>query len=247
VPNGGFEQGNAHPDHWFVKLTDFKPKKETNAEGFISYRYICACGKDLGNVQPYIGLFCPQCKGFLSGEEAGAWYVNNDKCVSLDNGKTGRAVKFTLPKDVGENQGVRIFSALIPAKLGWGYILEFDVKTHKSLARVFVECYREVKVPRSFLWDGGYAPNAPKVPIERVYRCPVNCGSSPNWQHFKEPFPRKLPLGKSYQFNLMAVKLYAYMPGEAWFDNVVLRPMTEREMAEHTASTPRPTDKRFER
>jgi hypothetical protein len=246
VYNGNFEQGDRHPDYWFVTLTDFFCKKQPTDPP--TYKYMCACGEDLGSMQPFVGLICPKCKRFLSGEESGGWYVGNDKCVSLGNGPHGKCVKFTLPKDVGENQGVRIFSSMIPVPTrGWGYVLDFDVKTAGSLARVFVECYHNYQAKSTFTWNGGYAPSYSKNPVERCYRAPVNCGSSPNWQHFSEPFPRKLPLGKSYQFDFMVVKLYAYMPGEAWFDNVTLRPMTEREMSEHMSSTPRPKDKRFER
>ena len=47
------------------------------------------------------------------------------------------AVKFTLDKSTGENQGVRIFSRLIKVKPGWGYVLSFSCRTRGSHARVF--------------------------------------------------------------------------------------------------------------
>ena len=242
VPNGGFEKGDGLPEAWHVKLTDFYCKKQNDDKQHPAFRYICGCGQDLGDGQPYMGLICPKCKGFLCGQECGAWYVNNDKCVSLDHGAQGRCVKFTLPKDVGENQGVRIFSSIIKARKGWGYILDFDVKTDGALARVFVECYRPPKVIRSFLWDGGADPNAPKMPIERCHRAPVNCGAPKTWTHFT----REVIARKRYQFEYMVVNLYAYMPGEVWYDNVSLRPMTGKEMKDFLDSAPKPKDKRFE-
>jgi hypothetical protein len=241
VLNGGFEQGDKHPDYWFVKLTDFFDKDQHTDPP--SHKYICACGEDLGSMQPFVGLLCPKCKGFLSGDECGAWYAANDKCVSLDNGPHGKCLKFSLPKDVGENQGVRVFSSMIQAKRGWGYVLDLDVKTAGSLARVFVEGYRYYSAKSTFVWTGGYAPTFPKNPVERKYRCPVNCGSSPNWQHFTREFSPP----KNYQIDFMSVKLYAYMPGEAWYDNVSLRLMTEKEMSQFLSSAPKAKDKRFER
>ncbi len=241
VLNGGFEQGDKYPDHWFVKLTDFFCKKQPTDPP--TYKYICACGEDLGSIQPFVGLLCPKCKAFLSGEESGSWYVGNDKCVSMDHGPTGKCVKMTLPKDVGENQGVRIFSSMIPAKHGWGYVLDVDLKTAGTMTQVFVECYRYYSAKSTFVWNGEYAPTYSKNPIERCYRAHIYAGSSATWKHYHQDFSPP----KRYYFDFMVVKLYAYMPGEAWFDNVSLRPMTDKEMADHLAANSKPGDKRFER
>ena len=48
-----------------------------------------------------------------------------------------------------------------------------------------------------------------------------------------------------YHFDYMSVKLYAYMPGEAWFDNVSLRAMTSSELRSFLSTKRKPKDKRF--
>jgi len=241
VRNGSFERGNKHPDYWHVQLTDFMPKKQAHNPRFTSYRYICGCGNDLGDVKPWCGLICPKCGGFIGGEECGAWYLHNHERVSLGRGRSGRAIKFTLPPAVGNNQGVRAYSHLIKAKRGWGYKISFDAKTRGSHARVFVECYRFLSAPKSALWDGRRDPSAPKRPIERSYRAPVNCGSPSTWTRFS----RDIVAPKRYRFDYMTVKLYVYLPGEAWFDNVAVRPMTARELRSYL-SRRKVKDKRFE-
>jgi len=244
VKNGGFEQGEGQPALWHVRLTDFMPKKEVNAQNFISHRYICACGKDFGSVKPWCGLICPNCRGFFSGEECGDWYVSNHERVSLDKGLQGRAVKFTLPTDVGNNQGVRILSHLIKAKPGWGYKLSFAARARGSHPRVFVEGFRYLQRTASPVeWDGSADPGAPQQPIERCFRAHVNCEGADSWKTYTKDFVPP----KRYTFDYMTVKLYAYMPGEAWFDNVSLRPMTASEMREWLSGKREPKDKRFER
>jgi len=144
---------------------------------------------------------------------------------------------------VGENQGVRILSYLIKAKRGWGYKLSFSAKTKGSIARVFVECYRNLRSPRTTAqWEGRSDPTAPSDPIERSFRAHVNCGSPGSWKEFT----KDIVAPKRYHFDYMLVKLYAYMPGEAWFDNVSLKPMTARELREWISSKRKPKDKRFE-
>ena len=278
IKNGNFEKGNIYPDKWYVRLTDYMPDTTRHEGGARTYHYICACGHDLGEWKPWCGLFCPQCKGFISGEECGSWYVRNHERVSLVDGRSGKCIKFTLARNVGNNQGVRVFSHLVKAKPGWGYVLTFDARTSHSIARVFVECYRETKREGSFTWDAKFNPHKLNVPLERCYRAHVNCGSPTNIN--PEPEPRKKksrgearsekakeeaakqepprddwssdkpnyepppptqagPWGRyrkeivaprRYRFEWMTVKLYAYMPGEAWFDNVYLRPMTAKEL-----------------
>ena len=242
VENGGFEKGDRWPDAWHCKLTDYMPKEQVNAEGFKSYRYICACGEDLGDVKPWCGLFCPKCGGFISGEECGAWYAQNHERVSLDHGPHGYCVKFTLDKSTGENQGVRIMSQLIKVKPGWGYKLRFSCKTKDSIARVFVECYRYPPRAKSSHWEGPTDPGISKEQmLERSYRAHTNCGSPAAWKTFED----EIVAPKRYQFDYISVKLYAYMPGEAWFDDVSIVPMTAKELDDFK-SKKKVKDKRFE-
>lgn len=243
VTNGGFEKHDGKvPEGWHIKLTDFMPKEVGKDDaGNMRYRYICACGQDLGDVKPWCGLICPKCGGFISGEECGAWYTQNHERVSLDRGPNGYCVKFTLDKSTGENQGVRIMSHLIKVKPAWGYVLTFSCRTKGgAIARVWAECYRAPHTAKSYHWEGPMDPGA-KDGLERIYRAQVNCGSPDSWQ----TFTKEIVAPKRYQFDTISVKLYAYMPGEAWFDNVAIRPMTQKEYDDFVASK-KPKDKRFE-
>jgi len=298
IRNGNFEKGGVYPDGWYVRLTDFMPETTRHDGGARSYNYICACGHNLGEWKPWCGLFCPKCKGFISGEECGSWYVRNHERVSLVEGRSGKCIKFTLPRNVGNNQGVRVFSALVKAKPGWGYILTFDARTSHSIARVFVECYREIKREGSYTWDPKFNPHKLNRPIERCHRAHVNCAAPTNintlpdterrtsraerrrekerekaekeaakqepprddWRsdqpNYEPPPPtqagpwkryrKEVVAPRRYRFEWMTVKLYAYMPGEAWFDNIHLRPMTRKELkAFVTTRNARIRDKRF--
>ncbi len=239
VTNGSFERvdDEGGPEYWHYHLTDFMPETVREEDGNRTYHYICACGHDLGPVKPWVGLFCPKCKGFISGEECGAWYVKNHTRVSMGPGERGKAVKFTLPRSVGRMQGVRIFSRLIKAKRGWGYKLKFSVKTKGSAhPRVFVEGYRFI-TPGGSRYASKYMSEVPEElnpygmsrPLERKFRAQVNCKSSSSWKTYTKEFVAP----ERYQFDVLAVKLYAYMPGEAYFDNVVLQAMSRSEMREY--------------
>ncbi|MBM4039001.1 MAG: hypothetical protein FJ290_10865 [Planctomycetes bacterium] len=244
VENGGFEKSDGKlPEAWHCKLTDFMPKEVGKDEGgTMRYRYICACGQDLGDAKPWCGLLCPKCSGFISGEECGAWYVQNHERVSLDRNGPGYCVKFTLDKSTGENQGVRIMSHLIKVKPAWGYVMTFSCRTKGSIARVWAECYRPPQSTRSRYWEGPMDPAKPKDGLERSHRAQVNCGSPASW----ETFTKEIVAPKKYQFEFISVKLYAYMPGEAWFDNVSIRPMTPSEYSDFVATKNKTIkDKRF--
>ncbi len=248
VANGGFERtqkDNAKlPDAWHCKLADFMPKelgKDDN--GKMRYQYICGCGQDLGNERPWCGLICPKCGGFISGEECGAWYLQNHERVSLDRNGTGYCVKFTLDKSTGENQGVRIMSHLIRVKPSWGYIMSFDCKSKGALIQVFAECYRGAKSTKLRAWEGPMDPLKPKEGLDRSHRAHVYVAGQAEGQW--KTFTKEIVAPKRYLFDTISVKLYAYMPGEAWFDNVSIRPMTSSEYNDFI-SKKKPKDKRFE-
>lgn len=249
VLNGSFRKGTKEAGDdawtipgWHVRLADWRQSEvKRDEDGKRYYTYSCGCGHKLGDFHPWAGLRCPACKGFFGGEECGSWYIQNHKRVSLGRGKTGKGMHFKLSRSVGNNQGVRVYSRLIKAKPGWGYKLSFDAVTKGSHARVFVECFRET-TQADYELDREMDPSGTKYPVERCFRAHVNCTGTSNWKHFTKTFvPRK-----RYRFDWMSVKLYAYMPGEAAFDNVVLRPLSPAEMDDYLSSRRKPKDKRFE-
>jgi hypothetical protein len=252
VVNGDFERAtdDKKPEYWHYRLADFMPQATDNGDGTKSYRYICGCGHDLGAAKPWCGLQCPKCKGFIAGDEYGGWYLQNHEYVSVvPGGASGHCVKFTMPPDIGNNQGVRIFSQLIQAKRGWGYKLSFACKaTNGGHPRVFVECYRFIQIGGSkfkskYMTDVSKEldPDGTRKPIERIFRAHVNCDGGSSWKTYTKDFVAP----ERYQFDWMTVKLYGYMPGEVYFDNVSLVPMTSSEMYEYDKSRRRPKDERF--
>jgi len=271
VKNGGFEDGLVG---WNIRLTDYMPETIRDGDDNRTYRYRCACGADLGEYKPWIGIVCPKCKGWISGEECGAWYVKNHERVSIVAGGEGRCMKFDLPTSVGNNQGVRVFSDIIKCKKGWGYRLSFYAKAAGAHPRVWVECYAETEKEGSWNWDPEFNPQNLNRPLKRVYRAQVNCGATTNerseppragdfrdddgggeaiiegggsseetspeppkyvkpgtWQRYY----KEVVAPERYHFEYMSVKLYAYMPGTAWFDNVKIEPMTASELAKFKA------------
>jgi len=247
--NGEFERvdDKGGPEYWHYQLTDFMPQTTRNADGTRTYRYKCGCGHDLGPAKPWAGLICPKCRGWISGEECGSWYLKNHERVSVVRGGRGRCVKFDLPTSVGNNQGVRIFSRLMRAKRGWGYKLRFSVKA-TAHPRVFVEGYRYAQVGGS-RFASKYMTDVPKEldpdrtgkPLERIFRAHVNCSTSSSWETYTKEFVAP----ERYQFDFLSVKLYAYMPGEAWFDSVELVPMSRSEMTEYYKGKSKAKDQRF--
>jgi hypothetical protein len=226
VENGNFEKPNLAG--WHARLADYVVRTERK-DGKRKWQYYCGCKAYLGPERPWAGLFCYQCNGFMGGEESGKWYRDNHTCVSVDRGKTGRCVKFTLPKDVGNNQGVRLYSRLIRVPEGEGYKISFDAKANRSNLHLFVECHRKRRVPDDFVPYEKLDPTGKARPIDRIYRVNMEIGTPKQWQHFSRGFTPP----KRYRFEWMHIKLYAYMPGEAWFDNVKLEKMTEVELREY--------------
>ena len=77
--------------------------------------------------------------------------------------------------------------------------------------------------------------------LKRVYRHTVHVRSPGDWTHFSSTFTAP----KRNQFDYMFVTLYAYLPGEAAYDNVVLRKLTAKELKAHYRKHGRPKDKRL--
>ena len=73
-------------------------------------------------------------------------------------------------------------------------------------------------------------------PLKRVFRQQINGQSPPTWTTLTERFANEEPKPFDYMF----VSLYGYIPGEVGFDNVVLRRLTDRELAAWRQENPPP-------
>jgi len=243
LTNGGFEKGLSKTDEpvgWHTKLTGViatpqytDPANKKGRTGIVHFR--CGCGHDWGTVRPRPMLVCPQCKHTNPGlEDSGDLYQRNHEYVRLVRGRHRKAIGMTLPKAVGRAQGVRVISKLVTAKRGEGYEIRVDAISAGPHLRVFVEGFirqaQEHEQPSlSEATKPEADPHGHTHRLKRVFRKQINIGTPSTWQTFSQRFvPRE-----GYAFDAMFVTLYAYHPGEAAYDNVVLRQLSPVERQAH--------------
>ncbi|NQT20186.1 MAG: hypothetical protein HQ592_10820 [Planctomycetes bacterium] len=266
IRNGKFEQGPGDeygPPYWNTGIMGFMPKivgKDDNGDNI--YNYICGCGHNMGPTKPEVGVRCEKCRRYSIAEETGGWYNDNHNLVKLGPGKgSGYGIKMTLPKAIGENQGTRCVSDIVHVRRDWPYELSLDVRTKGAVVRVWAEGYRYADVARDSTKDDVDAEEENKDVkdddndddalqstqsmtrvIEKCYRAQINFGSPGGWTRKSRIF---MP-PERYKVDFFQVKLYAYMPGEAYFDNVVLRPLSSYEANKWMSTRKKKKDKRFQ-
>lgn len=255
LANGGFEKGTSDTDEpagWHTRITGVIPVPEytdpANKRGRTGVNnFRCGCGHDWGPVRPWAMLVCPNCERLNPGlEDSGGLYQQNESYVDLVAGRSGKAARLTLPEAIGNNQGVRVVSDLIKARRGAGYEIAVDAAAEGSHLRVFVEGFRKLPVSsRDSQWLAGLPAKAnplrQKARLERVFRKQINVGTPASWQRFSEKFVAP----SRYQFDVMFVTLYAYLPGKAAYDNVVLRELNRAELRDYLREHPGPKDRRL--
>ena len=77
--------------------------------------------------------------------------------------------------------------------------------------------------------------------VEKKYRVNVNIGTSASWTSVERTF---IP-PPNYKVDFIQIKLYGYFPGECYFDNIVVRPLSPTEAKEWLAKQKPRKDKRF--
>ncbi|MEN6404933.1 MAG: hypothetical protein ABFC77_00525 [Thermoguttaceae bacterium] len=139
-----------------------------------------------------------------------------------ERGKSdNQVVRFTLDKNVAENEGVMYYSQRFPIRPGATYRFQCRWRSNGPAVKVFVKCYDEQRGP----YDA-----ATKQPRE-VYRCQMNLKGEPNvWNTHAEDFTPNHP---RYSPKWGRVMLYAYLkPGEVEFDDVVVKLIQESSRAQ---------------
>ena len=255
LSNGQFERWSdktGEPEGWHTRITSLIPIPEyrdpANKKGRTGVtRFKCGCGYMWGTVRPWTNLVCPQCGQMNHGlEDSAANYDLNYESVEPVSGKSGKGAGITMSEPVGNNQGVRVISELVKAERGAGYKLSFDAKSQGPLMRVFVEGFKLMpKDTEAREWaktlDAKSNPLKLTARLKRCFRAQVNAKTPGQWTRFNKTFAPQ----KRYQFDYMFVTLYAYLPGEAAYDNVVLRKLTASELKAHRGKRGRPKDKRL--
>src|SRR5262249_46250218 len=154
----------------------------------------------------------------------------------LINGAQGKGLGFKLSEAVGNMQGVRALSDLIPAHRGDGYEFSVDTISRGSSVRLFVEGFQldrdadDIKEVQAWLkkLPPGSNPLHLTAPLKRVFRQQINGQTPATWTTLSERFADEEPKPFDYMF----VSLYGYIPGEVGFDNVVLRRLNPQELAD---------------
>ena len=145
-----------------------------------------------------------------------------------------KIIRFTLDRDVAENEGVMYYSDFFPVEEGAKYRFQCRWRTDGPDAKVFVKCYEEIGTPYRNPSGGADAGSSPGKKLGKndyisdtgqrreVYRSQQNLkGPGGAWHMHTEDFTPKAP---RYSPKRGRVMLYAYChPGVAEFDDVVVK------------------------
>jgi hypothetical protein len=117
-----------------------------------------------------------------------------------------KVVRFTLDRNVAENEGVMYYSDFFPVEEGATYRFQCRWRSNGPAAKVFVKCYDADETGRR----------------REVYRSQQNFkGPNGKWNTQTEDFT---PTHTKYSPKRGRVMLYAYLnPGEVEFDDVVVK------------------------
>jgi len=319
IRNGDFEEPGSiiGIPGWNVAIMGYMPRVvDRDENGKAIFNYICGCGENLGPAKPWAGMRCPACYRYSVAEETGDWYNDNEAYVKIVPGRTGNCCAFNIPKDVGENEGVRCVSDLVRIKRDWPYKLTANVMSKGATMMIFVEGYRIVDDEQVDVASNAdpeeYRPDAPEEDAEAVSSVkedaevpsgaqpkpalkpkkdeqrPESLGDTPKLSKLTRPNPKAVPtlltkngkpivIEKKYRVNVnvgtpgagsspgsgwgsiervfipparyyvdfIQVKLYAYFPGECFFDNIVVRPLTPAEAQAFMSKQKNKKDSRF--
>jgi hypothetical protein len=118
-----------------------------------------------------------------------------------------RVIRFTLDKEVAENEGVMYYSDFFPIETGAKYRFQCRWRSDGPTVKVFVKCYETVS-------ESGER--------REVYRSQQNIqGPLKTWNVQTEDFT---PQHAKYRPHWGRVMLYAYLkPGMVEFDDVVIK------------------------
>lgn len=250
LENGGFERGTndkGEPRGWHTRMTSFTtipeytdPANKKGRTGRVFFRD--GSGHEWGTTRPWAMLRSPKSGHVITGlEDSAAYYEENHESVSLGSGRNGKGVHFNMSEVVGNNQGARVFSHLVKANSKDVYVISFDAVSKAPHLRVFVEGFKlekindEDKALLDSLPEGANVYNIPSR-LKRVYRKQINCETPGSWKHFEDAFAAP---SEQYGFDYLMVNLYAFLPGEAAYDNVVLRKATKREAEAYRDEKPK--------
>jgi hypothetical protein len=126
---------------------------------------------------------------------------------TTEKGKTdNKVVRFTLDRNVAENEGVMYYSDFFPVEEGATYRFQCRWRSNAPAVKVFIKCYDADETGRR----------------REMYRSQQNLtGPNGKWNTQTEDFT---PKHTKYSPKWGRVMLYAYLsPGEVEFDDVVVK------------------------
>ena len=130
--------------------------------------------------------------------------------MAEDGNPNNKVIRFTLDKNVAENEGVMYYSDFFPVQDGATYRFQCRWRSNGQAAKVFIKCYDSVSEAKR---------------RREVYRSQQNLSSGPvntwSWNTHTEDFT---PKHVKYTPRWGRVMLYAYaVPGVVEFDDVVVK------------------------
>jgi hypothetical protein len=151
---------------------------------------------------------------------------------TAENGNSqNHVIRFTLDKDVAENEGLMYYSKPFPVEEGAKYRFQCRWRSTAPAVKVFIKCYDEIDTPyqgsqKSQASDSRYSGREGGLSgVDRrreVYRSQQNLtGPMKTWNTHTEDFT---PKHTKYSPKWGRVMLYAYIkPGVVDFDDVVVK------------------------
>jgi hypothetical protein len=152
--------------------------------------------------------------------------------IAENSGSQNHVVRFTLDKDVAENEGLMYYSKPFPVAEGAKYRFQCRWRSTAPAVKVFIKCYDEVdtayqaqQTPHAADSKNTGRPEGGLSSVDRrreVYRSQQNLnGPQKAWNTHSEDFT---PRHTKYSPKSGRVMLYAYVkPGVVDFDDVVVK------------------------
>jgi len=129
-------------------------------------------------------------------------------------------IRFSFPKNVGDNEGVMYYSEPFPVEAGATYRFQCRFRTNGPAVKVFIKCYDETAT--QYTAEAAPASDGRSHVLREVYRSQQNLKGPPKtWNTHTEDFT---PTHTRFTPRWGRVMLYAYLgEGDVEFDDVVVK------------------------
>jgi hypothetical protein len=151
------------------------------------------------------------------------------KWVPEKGNTKNHVIRFDIPKEVAENEGVMYYSDYFPVQEGSKYRFQVRYRTTGPAPKVFIKCYDEMASDYRAEGAARDVTSAGSMQRREVYRSQQNLKGPPNtWNTQTEDFT---PKHTKYNPKWGRVMLYGYLsPGSIEWDDVVIKQLTTQSL-----------------